>query len=355
MLFTWSKFLTWCASVTVISCVTSGEENIVFSGYGPDRPQLFIALNFARLSHPLARIFLCTHNYTDKSFYGEVPAPWKELDAYTQALAQLDIVRVIVQPDATPRHAKLMSCYRHMSDSPVVYERFCLLRFVTLAYVMDLYSLSSVLYVDSDIIMFRNMFELYGRDDDWGFGSWTSAWTAPRASEFADFLSNLYDCEPNHDAHSLVAHGHRVEPDEGNQFYLKLVKQTKDWWPFHAAGPRYYLTDMELYTAFLERMHRAFVPSWGPELGRSLCWNSTTRANGSAVNCKFMSNALDSPTSPGGCYSGNHTLSRYMTFFNFLPSGSILRAPFWKRTVVSSMHFNRMCKVRDCRVLTFVD
>lgn len=188
------------------------------------------------------------HNYTDDSFFGHPPDKWRRHRSQEALLAGLGVTQLFVQPDETPRHAQLMRAYRHGSDSPVVYERFCLARFVTIATVIERYGLASALFVDADVVLFSNVFDLFGSHRSWGFGSWTSFWVrggwgageseragggggggvaaafASRcayaffphrnqlkedASAFADFVATFYTGDVAHDAAQARARGRR--------------------------------------------------------------------------------------------------------------------------------------------------
>lgn len=216
--------------------------------------------------------------------YGHEPAKWKYYAPTVQILAALNVTRLFVQPDETPRHAQLMRGYRHGSDSPVVYERFCLARrarrrggggdtaqrrrpdrlccvgpaarFITIAHVVELYNLESVLFVDADVVLFNNAYELLGGDHSWGFGSWTSFWLRHDAIAFADFVAAFYTGDPRHDAYTLKRYGSSVLEERSGAFWKKLEAEHRGWWPKELAGfdadgrpsgPRYYITDMEVY------------------------------------------------------------------------------------------------------------
>lgn len=167
------------AALLLLSCASALEQNIIFTSFGPFDAGKLTTIEYARLSHPLARLFVAVHNYTDDSFFGRPPKVWHHTPQEDGVLAALGATLVLVQPDETPRHAALYRNYRHGSDAPVVYERFCLQRFITLAHVMQVHALSSGLFIDSDVMLFSNMFEAFG-DGDWGMGSWTSSWTVAR-------------------------------------------------------------------------------------------------------------------------------------------------------------------------------
>lgn len=171
------------------------EQSVILCGYGAGAlgPDTAIALETVRAAHPLARLFYAYHEYTDDQFYGHSAGEWKASEEEQAWLASLRVTLVTVKPDETPLHASVLKHFRQHSSSPVVYERFCLLRFVTVAHVIAKHGLRGALFVDSDVLAFANLLELYGVNADWALGSWTSSWSATGASAFASFLEVFYN------------------------------------------------------------------------------------------------------------------------------------------------------------------
>lgn len=293
------------------------------------------------------------HNYTDASSFGHVPAQWVHDPKHDALLARLSVKRLFIQQEETPLHAQLMRTYRHGSAAPVVYERFCMARFISLAHVMEAEGLRTALFVDADILLFSNVFDHFGDAADWGLGSYMSFWTAPRAAEFASFVAAFFSDDPVRDAALLATHGSPVPPAYG-EAYTRLVEQQAYWWPAALAdGPRYYITDMELYRVWVaedpqQRNATLMAPlAWSLQCGVYATVPRAKAASPTAVSCPMLS-AMMCPGGPGdprGCYGpGNASQARMQSAFKFGPRGGIRLAP--RMTVdgvdleVLSIHFN---------------
>lgn len=383
--------LLHCRAAVGAPAAATHTPAIVFATYGPQSSEYFVAIEYARLSHPESQIFLgasedhatscvcpasvadaqsspppVVHNYTDASNDGRVPAQWAHNPEHDALLARLSVKRLFVQPEATPLHAQLMRSYRHGSAAPLVYERFCMARFISLAHVMEAEGLRSALFVNADILLFSNVFDAFGDAADWGMGSFMSFWTAHRASQFASFIANFFSEDPSRDAALLAAHGSAVPPSYG-EAYARLVDQQASWWPAErAAGPRFYITDMELYRVWAadapaQRNGTLMTPAaWSQRCGVYATAPVAPRAASAAgakeaaavsppaaVSCPMLSALLcpGGPADPRGCHNtGAVARARLHAAFAFAPRGGIRLAP--RMTVdgvdleVVSIHFN---------------
>lgn len=141
---------------------SAAPQNIVLTQYALS-PVHLVGTWYARAAHPAARIFLATHSYSDaKAFEHLIHSP-----AETRFLASLDVTVVPISENATAAHAALRGNYRHASGQGVVYERFCMARFVSALHIIELHNLDGVLMFDMDVATYMDLAATFGRGD-WG-------------------------------------------------------------------------------------------------------------------------------------------------------------------------------------------
>lgn len=134
-------------------------------------------------------------------------------------------------------------------------------------------------------------------------------------------------------------------------YWKRLESDQRSWWPLEPEGPRYYITDMEVYRVFLTTHGMAGTLRMRlPHAASTYACGVAARVDGgTAMSCPFLSSVLDSPAAPGGCYSGNVTVQQFVARFAWSARGAIRWAPTLDGLDIFSLHFNRACKFLLCQ------
>lgn len=196
-----------CFTAALPACVA---QTIVLTQYALSSVHL-IGAWYARSAHPRAKIFLATHTYSDARANEHMSHSPSE----AAMLAALNITVVPIAENATELHAKLRANYRHASGQGVVYERFCMARFLSALYILDAHGLRNALMFDMDVATTMDLTAAFG-PGDWGFGSFISSWTRDSLANFAAFITDFYDGDGLHVANKLRAHGGKI-PKEARE------------------------------------------------------------------------------------------------------------------------------------------
>ena len=175
--------------------------------------------------------------------------PWRPSTADLSLLQTLRIELVTINETESPAHAQLFQSFRHNSGNGLVYERFCTVRFMTLELLMRRHGMQSAAMWDMDSSPFSNLFDAYGADTNWGFGSWAASWTLERLSRFNAFILDFYAGSERRVAENFMRWGVPIEAR--TEYWLLLKNRTDSWWPADLRDRHHMITDMELYRAFL--------------------------------------------------------------------------------------------------------
>jgi hypothetical protein len=156
------------------------SKNVVFIHKGNVSHYMVLALMQLHQSVPDVRVFI-------------VLAPGSKAASWHGVLQDITHVK-LWQPRYTARYKNLLASYRHASVNTFEYERFCVARHLLLLEFVEREHLSSVFYLDMDIVVFNNTFfqAVPPGTTIHETGTYAIHWTASGLAAFAQYLEEFY-------------------------------------------------------------------------------------------------------------------------------------------------------------------
>lgn len=333
----------------------------------------------ASQAHPRSRIYLAALSYSDSQYR------WTPSAAELSFLDALDVIIVPIREDQTPELAQLKATFKHASGNGLVYERFCVARFLGVQHVMEarrprchrragpsqagltpvharpsfrsqVHGLPWALTFDTDLAVHHNAFAAfrYIQDADamWTFGSWFALYSLERIRSLNAYILDFFQGGPHRVAANFVAFGFSVQKKHNAEYYDRLRNLTADWWPTDGphAGAAAGVTDMEIQVAWMRASGRETMTCSRRE---AACRAGGGRVVRGVFSVPVLNVELLHPDNPTGCRMGPEATmaQREGDFVRSFYVDSATGAPMLREednmaaAPVVGIHFNGHCKV----------
>ena len=291
--------------------VHNSHEHLIFAQYGALRPHEVISFVYARKSHPGALIWVLAHE------------PLSSVDTWTtlEAKYNITVVKYNIYTE-TAMHMKFRRYYLHSSVHPTLppvgFDYFAQARFISLAHLMSSKEIDNAIFLDTDILLFDNVFDNIPVDMTLThFSDYATHWTQQSVQDFAEYLIYFYSRQNlSAIAMDIVTFGER-NPDLAPA--LDSNEAIGAWWPSDIA--RHHFSDMHIFGAFLTESKK--VQTLCPSSGCPETLIPLANLHGSA-KCNNISDVKNA--------------------FQWRPSNNLPLVPFLKDEVVPALHFQGECK-----------
>lgn len=228
-------------------------QEIVYMHYGGLQDYQALGALHALRSNPKAHVTVILDNNQ-----GSDVAAWKQLAANTQLNIYVPMDFTVVE--------KFKSVYRHASINKLEKEVFCIYRHLLLHQYMMENNITSLVYLDLDIVVFNNnLFKLLPEDSAISpIGTFAIHWTQNSLTAFSRYIWHFYERDPLEIAQHVAMIG-RAGPELDD--HLADNELIDEWWP--DAVPRHHISDMRLFKNFVQTTGALHILCNGNKVGET--------------------------------------------------------------------------------------